>query len=79
MAIAGLANHQRPCGFYQWEKLQAVLLPNYQIKIFSKEQLEDLIFKGHLCFMQPVGNKQIEEEDKRSTFLASCCAEMANQ
>uniref|UniRef100_A0A915HKD1 Uncharacterized protein n=1 Tax=Romanomermis culicivorax TaxID=13658 RepID=A0A915HKD1_ROMCU len=45
MAKAALANHQRSCGFHQWEKLQAVLLPDYQIKIFSKERFKDLIFR----------------------------------
>uniref|UniRef100_A0A915KBF4 DNA-directed DNA polymerase n=1 Tax=Romanomermis culicivorax TaxID=13658 RepID=A0A915KBF4_ROMCU len=63
MIQAGLANYQGSCGFYHWEKLQTVLLPNYQIKIFSKEQFKDLIFRRHLCFMQSVGNEEVEEED----------------
>uniref|UniRef100_A0A915IY14 Uncharacterized protein n=1 Tax=Romanomermis culicivorax TaxID=13658 RepID=A0A915IY14_ROMCU len=63
MTQAGLASHEGSCSFYQWEKLQTVLLPNYQIKISSSEQFKDLIFRGHLCFMQPVGSEEIEEEE----------------
>uniref|UniRef100_A0A915JU04 Uncharacterized protein n=1 Tax=Romanomermis culicivorax TaxID=13658 RepID=A0A915JU04_ROMCU len=63
MTQAGLANHQVSCGFHQWEKQQAVLLPYYQIKIFSKEGYKDLIFSGYSCFMQPVDNEQLEEEE----------------
>uniref|UniRef100_A0A915K1C8 Uncharacterized protein n=1 Tax=Romanomermis culicivorax TaxID=13658 RepID=A0A915K1C8_ROMCU len=69
MVQAGLVNHQRSCGFHQWEKLQAVLLPHYEIKIFSKEGFKDLTFKGHLCFMQPVGNEQIEEDTMQEKVL----------
>uniref|UniRef100_A0A915KFT0 Uncharacterized protein n=1 Tax=Romanomermis culicivorax TaxID=13658 RepID=A0A915KFT0_ROMCU len=48
MTQAGLANHQGPCSFHQWGKLQTVLLPDYQIKIFSKERFKDLIFRGSM-------------------------------
>uniref|UniRef100_A0A915KGB3 Uncharacterized protein n=1 Tax=Romanomermis culicivorax TaxID=13658 RepID=A0A915KGB3_ROMCU len=63
MTEAGLTNYKGSCSFHQWEQLRTVLLPDYQIKIFSKELFKDLIFRGHLCFMQPVGSEQIEEED----------------
>uniref|UniRef100_A0A915K1U8 Uncharacterized protein n=1 Tax=Romanomermis culicivorax TaxID=13658 RepID=A0A915K1U8_ROMCU len=69
MTLTGLTNYQGSCGFHQWEKLQTVLLPNYQIKIFSKEQFKDLIFRGHLCFMQPVGNEQVEEDTMQEKIL----------
>uniref|UniRef100_A0A915KAR5 DNA-directed DNA polymerase n=1 Tax=Romanomermis culicivorax TaxID=13658 RepID=A0A915KAR5_ROMCU len=69
MTQAFLDNHQGSCRFITRKKLQAVLLPDYQIKIFSKEWFKDLIFRGHLCFIQPVSNKQIEEDTMQEKVL----------
>uniref|UniRef100_A0A915IP31 Uncharacterized protein n=1 Tax=Romanomermis culicivorax TaxID=13658 RepID=A0A915IP31_ROMCU len=60
MKDAGLEVHRGPCSFNIWVKFQAIL-PNYQIKVFSKEWLKDLPYKDHQCYMQP--NKEEEDED----------------
>ena len=46
MQQAGLRNHQGSCGLAELEKLQGVLAPAYQIKIFSKDHCNTIIFKG---------------------------------
>lgn len=47
MAKAGLEKFQGGCGVPEIAKIQNVLEPEgYQIKVFSKDQFNDLIYKG---------------------------------
>uniref|UniRef100_A0A915KIS9 Uncharacterized protein n=1 Tax=Romanomermis culicivorax TaxID=13658 RepID=A0A915KIS9_ROMCU len=62
MTLAGLANPQGSCRFHRWEKLQAVLLPNYQIKIFSKEWFKDLIFRDIYVSCNMLAAKKLKKK-----------------
>jgi len=46
MTQSGLGDWKDLCGLDQVAKIQAFLEPNYQIKIFSKDAFNDLIYKG---------------------------------
>jgi len=46
MADAGLTGHVGMCGLSEVEKIQQSLLPEYQIKVYSKDHMDALIYKG---------------------------------
>jgi len=46
MTQSGLDGWKDLCGLDQVAKIQAFLEPHYQIKIFSKDAFNDLIYKG---------------------------------
>ncbi len=48
MEEAGLGNHQGDCGENEIRKLQAVLQPEYQIKIFSSQCCNFLTYQGNI-------------------------------
>uniref|UniRef100_A0A915KTN1 Uncharacterized protein n=1 Tax=Romanomermis culicivorax TaxID=13658 RepID=A0A915KTN1_ROMCU len=46
MAVAGLGNLVTRCGYTELEKMQTALLPHYQIKVWCKEDSNDLFYEG---------------------------------
>jgi len=46
MEQSGLGDWKEACGLDQVAKIQAFLEPNYQIKIFSKDSFNSIIYKG---------------------------------
>jgi len=51
MDDAGLANHQGLCGLDEIEKIQRILTTEYQIKVYSKEHMDAMIYKGTFEFI----------------------------
>lgn len=49
MERAGLAGHRGGCGMHEFDRIQNVLLPNYQLKIFHAGDLKEILFCGN-CF-----------------------------
>jgi len=46
MADAGLTGHVGMFGLPEVDKIQQSLLPEYQIKVYSKDHMDALIYKG---------------------------------
>jgi len=50
MTDVGLGNLMGPCGLDEVVKIQELLGVDYQIKIFARDALNDLVFKGRYLF-----------------------------
>jgi len=50
MTQSGLGDWKDLCGLDQVAKIQTFLEPHYQIKIFSKDAFNDLIYKGMFIY-----------------------------
>uniref|UniRef100_A0A915J646 Uncharacterized protein n=1 Tax=Romanomermis culicivorax TaxID=13658 RepID=A0A915J646_ROMCU len=46
MVMAGLGDLATGCGYSELEKLQTALSPDYQIKVWCKEDFNDLFYEG---------------------------------